>query len=59
MLVGCPAKTRLNNGSQRLEQREEESMNPEKKFHLVFSCLMGAMMISIMTFVITLVNDRE
>lgn len=31
-------------------------MNPQKKFHLVFSCLMGAMMISIMTFVITLVN---
>ena len=27
-----------------------------KKFHLVFSLLMGAMMISIMTFVITLVN---
>jgi len=31
-------------------------MNPQKKFHLVFSILMGAMMISIMTFVITLVN---
>jgi len=31
-------------------------MHPQKKFHLVFSCLMGAMMISIMTFVITLVN---
>ncbi len=31
-------------------------MNLQKKFHLVFSCLMGAMMISIMTFVITLVN---
>lgn len=31
-------------------------MNPQKKFHLVFSILMGAMMISIMTFVITMVN---
>ena len=31
-------------------------MNPQKKFHLVFSCLMGAMMIFIMTFVITMVN---
>jgi len=31
-------------------------MNPQKKFHLVFSLLMGAMMISLMTFVITAVN---
>jgi len=31
-------------------------MHPQKKFHLVFSLLMGAMMIFIMTFVITLVN---
>lgn len=31
-------------------------MNPQKKFHLVFSLLMGAMMISLMTFVITVVN---
>jgi hypothetical protein len=31
-------------------------MHPQKKFHLVFSCVMGALMISIMTFVITLVN---
>jgi predicted membrane channel-forming protein YqfA (hemolysin III family) len=31
-------------------------MNPQKKFHLVFSLLMGAMMIFVMTFVITLVN---
>jgi predicted membrane channel-forming protein YqfA (hemolysin III family) len=31
-------------------------MNPQKKFHLVFSMVMGAMMIVIMTFVITLVN---
>ena len=31
-------------------------MNPQKKFHLVFSFVMGAMMISLMTFVITLVN---
>jgi uncharacterized protein YaaW (UPF0174 family) len=31
-------------------------MNPQKKFHLVFSSVMGAMMISIMTFVISLVN---
>lgn len=31
-------------------------MNPQKKFHLVFSLVMGAMMISIMTFVITMVN---
>ena len=31
-------------------------MQPQKKFHLVFSFIMGAMMISIMTFVISLVN---
>lgn len=31
-------------------------MAPQKKFHLVFSVVMGAMMISIMTFVITLIN---
>lgn len=29
---------------------------PAKRFHLVFSLVMGAMMISLMTFVITLVN---
>lgn len=31
-------------------------MNPQKKFHLVFSLIMGALMISLMTFVITAVN---
>lgn len=31
-------------------------MQPQKKFHLVFSFVMGAMMIFIMTFVITTVN---
>ena len=31
-------------------------MQPQKKFHLVFSFIMGAMMILLMTFVITLVN---
>ncbi len=31
-------------------------MQPQKKFHLVFSFVMGAMMIFLMTFVITLVN---
>lgn len=31
-------------------------MNPQKKFHLVFSIVMGAMMVFLMTFVITLVN---
>jgi hypothetical protein len=31
-------------------------MQPQKKFHLVFSLIMGAMMIFLMTFVITLVN---
>jgi len=31
-------------------------MHPQKKFHLVFSFVMGAMMISLMTFVITWVN---
>ena len=31
-------------------------MNPQKKFHLVFSLVMGAMLIFIMTFVITTVN---
>jgi predicted membrane channel-forming protein YqfA (hemolysin III family) len=29
---------------------------PRARFHLVFSVVMGAMMISLMTFVITLVN---
>jgi len=32
------------------------TMNPQKKFHLVFSLVMGAMMVFLMTFVITLVN---
>jgi len=31
-------------------------MNPQKKFHLVFSAIMGALMISLMTLVITYVN---
>ena len=31
-------------------------MHPQKKFHLVFSFVMGAMMILLMTLVITLVN---
>lgn len=31
-------------------------MQPQKKFHLVFSFVMGALMISVMTFVISLVN---
>lgn len=31
-------------------------MNPLKKFHLVFSLVMGLLMISLMTFVITAVN---
>ena len=31
-------------------------MHAQKKFHLVFSFVMGALMISIMTCVITLVN---
>ncbi len=31
-------------------------MQAQKKFHLVFSFVMGAMMIFIMTFVISLVN---
>lgn len=31
-------------------------MAPQKKFHLVFSLVMGALMISLMTFVITAVN---
>lgn len=31
-------------------------MQPQKKFHLVFSMVMGALMISIMTFVISMVN---
>ena len=32
------------------------TMNPQRKFHLVFSIVMGAMMVLLMTFVITLVN---
>ena len=31
-------------------------MQAQKKFHLVFSLVMGAMMISVMTFVISMVN---
>jgi hypothetical protein len=31
-------------------------MNPQKKFHLVFSLIMAAMMVFLMTFVVTLVN---
>jgi hypothetical protein len=31
-------------------------MTPQKKFHLVFSFIMGALMISVMTFVITAAN---
>jgi len=31
-------------------------MNPQKKFHFVFSLVMGAMMVFLMTFVITLIN---
>jgi low affinity Fe/Cu permease len=31
-------------------------MHPQKKFHMLFSVVMGAMMISIMTLVITWIN---
>ena len=31
-------------------------MAPQKKFHLTFSFVMGAMMLSFMTFVVTAVN---
>jgi predicted membrane channel-forming protein YqfA (hemolysin III family) len=31
-------------------------MHPQKKFHLVFSLIMGAMMIFLMTMVITFIN---
>jgi len=31
-------------------------MNPQKKFHLVFSMVMGATMVFLMTFIITLIN---
>jgi hypothetical protein len=31
-------------------------MHPQKKFHLVFSLIMGAMMIFLMTLVITFIN---
>jgi len=31
-------------------------MNPQKKFHFVFSMVMGATMAFLMTFVITLIN---
>jgi uncharacterized protein YaaW (UPF0174 family) len=32
------------------------NMNPQKKFHLVFSFVMGLMMVFVVTFVITLSN---
>lgn len=40
------------------ELRRTVLMNklPKQKFHLVFSIIMGAMMVFLMTFVITLVN---
>ncbi len=31
-------------------------MHPQKKFHLVFSLIMGAMMIFLMTMVVTFIN---
>jgi hypothetical protein len=31
-------------------------MNPQKKFHLVFSFIMAAMMVFLVTFVVTLAN---
>jgi uncharacterized protein YaaW (UPF0174 family) len=31
-------------------------MNPQKKFHLVFSIVMGTIMVSVMTLIITLAN---
>lgn len=31
-------------------------MNPQKRFHLIFSLVKGAMMIFLMTFLITFVN---
>jgi predicted membrane channel-forming protein YqfA (hemolysin III family) len=46
----------LSNGLQPELLKGTDSMHPQKKFHLVFSMVMGAMMIFIMTFVITLVN---
>lgn len=36
--------------------KQSTAMHPQKKYHLVFSIIMGAMMVFIMTFVITLVN---
>lgn len=39
-----------------LLSKSGNTVNPQKKFHLVFSLLMGAMMIFLMTFVITAVN---
>jgi len=40
----------------RVNLKQEMQMNPQKKFHLVFSLVMGAMMIFLMTLVITFVN---
>jgi len=31
-------------------------MNPQKRFHLVFSIVMGTIMVFVMTFIITLAN---
>jgi len=45
----APTTTRINN-SQKMQKL------PKHKFHLVFSVLMGAAMVFLMTFVITLVN---
>jgi uncharacterized protein YaaW (UPF0174 family) len=46
----------LSSGWQQLDLAKVNTVNPQKKFHLVFSFVMGAMMIFIMTFVITVVN---
>jgi predicted membrane channel-forming protein YqfA (hemolysin III family) len=35
---------------------DKKTMNPQKKFHLFFSLIMGAMMVFLMTFLITLIN---
>ena len=45
-------------GTRSILTRRFEIMNklPERRFHLVFSLLMGAMIIFVMTFVITMVN---
>jgi hypothetical protein len=56
--VVYPAVRKSRLGSAPTEPRtlNEFTMNPQKKFHLLFSVIMAAMMVFLVTFVVTLAN---